>query len=146
MDVGSLIEKGYLERIGVDEKLVQKEFNEAEYDLEKAKLALRGKDFKWTIIKAYYSMFHAAKAVLFSMGLREKRHFVVGIILEKLSKRGKLQFRFVDDYKGAMMAREDADYRYIHTKEAAEYVIDMAEGFLGKMRKVSKEVKPNELI
>lgn len=141
MDVEEFIRKGYLERIARDEKLIKKEFDEAEYDLVKAKSALVEGDFKWCIIKAYYSMFHAAKASLFTFGMREKRHFIIGVILEKLSSEGKLQFRFVDDYKGAMLAREDADYRYIHTKDTAEYLIDIAEEFIAKMKEISGKIK-----
>jgi len=137
MDVKDLVEKGYLEWIKADVKLINKEFEEAEYDLKKAKNALEENDFKWSIIKSYYSMFHAAKAVLFSLGFREKRHFAIGIILEKLSREGKLEFKYVNDYKGAMLAREDADYRYVHTKDTAEYLIEIAEAFLSKMKEIS---------
>jgi len=141
MDVKDLIEKGYLEKIEPDAKLVNKEFEEAKYDLKRAKDALEENDFKWSIIKSYYSMFHAAKAMLFSFGLREKRHFVIGIVLEKLSREGKLQFRYVDDYKGAMLAREDADYRYVHAKDTAEYLIEIAEDFIEKMKEILQSKK-----
>lgn len=30
--------------------------------------------FKWATIQAYYSMFHAARALLYSAGYREKSH------------------------------------------------------------------------
>jgi len=43
------------------------------------------------LIQSYYAMFHAAKAVLFSMGLREKKHFAVTMVLEMLSKEGKIE-------------------------------------------------------
>jgi len=139
MDVEECIQKGFLKHVKVDRKLVQKELDEAKYDLSRAKNSLKEDDFKWSIVKTYYSMFHAAKAVLFSLGLREKRHFVVGIILERLSKEGKLRFKFVNDYRGAMSAREDAGYRYVHTKDSAEYLIDVAEEFLKKMEELSKQ-------
>jgi uncharacterized protein (UPF0332 family) len=145
MDVEECIQKDFLKKIKVDEKLIQKELDEAKYDLNRAKNALEEDDFKWSIVKTYYSMFHATKAVLFSLGLREKRHFVVGVVLEGLSKKGKLQFKFVNDYRGAMLAREDADYRYVHTRDTAEYLIDVAEEFIEKMRELSKKVKPNEI-
>jgi len=136
MDVKDLIEEGYLEKIKPDKELISKEIKEAEYDLKKAKNALEEDDFKWCIIKSYYSMFHAVKAVLFSLGFREKRHFVVGIILEKLSREGKLQYRYVNDYKGAMLAREDAGYRYVYSKDTADYLIEIAEEFINKMKEI----------
>jgi len=145
MEIEEWIKKDYLEKIIPDEKLVKKEFDEAEYDLKKAKLALQEVDYKWCIIKAYYSMFHAAKGVLFSLGLREKKHFVVGIMLENLAKRGKLEFKFVNDYRGAMLAREEADYRYVHSKDTAEYLIEVAKEFQMKMKELLKKIKPDEI-
>jgi uncharacterized protein (UPF0332 family) len=145
MDVEECLQEGFLKKIEVDKKLIQKELDEANYDLSRAKDALEENDFKWSIIKTYYSMFHAAKAVLFSLGLREKRHFAVGIVLERLSKKGKIQFKFINDYKGAMLSREDADYRYVHSKDTAEYLIDVAEEFIEKMKELTNKVKPNEI-
>jgi uncharacterized protein (UPF0332 family) len=141
MNVKDLIEERYLEKIEIDEKLISKELKESDYDLKKAKDALEENDFKWSIIKSYYSMFHAAKAVLFSLGFREKRHFVIGIILERLSMEGKLQFKYINDYKGAMMAREDADYRYVYTRDTAEYLVEIAEEFTVKMKEILKANK-----
>lgn len=138
MDIEECLREGFLRRIKVDRKLVQKELEEAKYDLSRARDALADDDFKWSIVKTYYSMFHAARAVLFSLGLREKRHFAVGVVLESLSKEGRLRSKFVNDYRGAMLAREDADYRYVHSKDTAEYLIEVAEEFLEKMEELSR--------
>ena len=53
---------------------VERELTEAKGDLDSAKKSLLESDFKWTIIKAYYSMFHACKSLLFSAGYVEKSH------------------------------------------------------------------------
>lgn len=138
MKIDELIEKNYLTKIPVDKKLILKELSEAEYDLDKANIALEQKDFKWAIIKAYYSMFHAARSLLFSLGLKERRHFVVGIVLEQLSEDGKLESKYVNDFRAAMSSREDADYRYVHSLDIAVYIVDIAEEFLDKMKKMIK--------
>ncbi len=143
--IEELIEQKHLKKIKPDEKLVKKEFGEAEYDLKKAKHALGDDDYKWCIVKAYYSMFHSARAILFLLGLKERRHFAIVFVLEDLSRKGMLEFKFVNDFKGAIDSREDADYRYIHTKDTAEYMTEIAEDFLKKMKELSKRVKPNEI-
>lgn len=135
------LEKGYLKREGIDPALVKKELRESEYDLERAKKALSEEDFKWTIIKCYYSMFHAAKAVLFSLGLREKRHFAVQVALEDLSKRGKLEGIYLDYFSATMEAREDADYRYEYSRERAEEIMGYASKFITKMKELAKAFK-----
>lgn len=131
-----MIEKDYLARIPVDKKLISKELDEAKYDLDRANSALEQKDFKWAIIQAYYSIFHAAKAVLFSLGLKERRHFVVGVVLEQLNKEGKIEPKYINDFHAAMTSREDADYRYIHSPDTAVYIVDVAEEFLERMKKL----------
>ena len=138
MMIEDLIEEGYISRVEVDRALISKELKESEYDLDKAKLALEQKDNKWCIVKAYYSMFHAARAVLFSLGLKERRHFVVGIILERLSRDGKLEIKYVNDFRAAMSSREDADYRYVYSTDTATYLADVAQEFLDKMKKLIK--------
>lgn len=138
MKIDELIEKEYITRILVDKKLILKELEEARYDLDKASIALEQKDFKWAIVKAYYSMFHAARALLFSLGLKERRHFAVGMVLEQLSEDGKLESKYVNDFRAAMASREDADYRYVHSPDTAIYIVDIAGEFLDKMKKMIK--------
>lgn len=140
MDIDYCLEKGFLVKIDIDEELVNKELREASYDLDKAGKALDDEDFKWAIIKAYYSMFHAARAVLFRLGLNEKKHFAVGVVLEDLNKKGKLESKFVNYFNAAVSSREDADYHYIYSKEIALYNVKIAEEFLTGMKKLLKKI------
>jgi len=138
MRVEDLIEKGYVARVKIDKELIDKELKEAEYDLDKAMIALNQGDSKWCIVKAYYSMFHAARAVLFSKGLKERRHFAIGIVLERLSRDGKLESKYINDFRAAMSSREDADYRYVYSIDTATYVVGIAKEFLARMNKLIK--------
>ncbi len=70
MDVDACLERGFLRRIQKDGKLIEKELEEARFDLDKAKDAFDDENHKWAIIMAYYSIFHAAKAILFTIRLR----------------------------------------------------------------------------
>ena len=141
MDIEKYIDKGYLRRIKPAEDLVAKEFKEAEYDLSKAKKAIDDEDPKWATIKAYYTMFHSAKAVLFRIGLQEKAHFVIGEVLEELSKDGKLESSFVDDFRVAISARTEADYHYEYSEKSAKELVEMAEEFIKRMKVLSKTLK-----
>lgn len=138
MDIKECIEGGFLRKVEPDPKLVEKELKEADYDLKSASHALEEKDFKWCIVKSYYSMFHAAKAVLFSLGLREKKHFAVQIVLEDLAKKGKLESIYLDYFSSAIEWREGADYRYIHSEETAMDIVENAEKFLSRMKGLLK--------
>lgn len=134
MDIESCLREGFLQRIKVERDLIEKELGEAEYDLDKAEHALEEGDFKWSIVKSYYSMFHAARAVLFSLGLKERRHFAIGVVLQDLNAKGKLESKFISDFSAAIEAREDADYRYTYSQETAVYLSEASRDFLAKMR------------
>ncbi len=136
MDIEACIKQGFLMKETPDKKLIEKEMKESQYDLESAKKAISGKDYKWGIIKSYYSMFHAGKAACFSLGYREKKHIAVLIVLEHLNKEGKLEGRFIHDFKAAMAAREGADYQYSYSTEKAEQLYNMAKEFLERMKKL----------
>jgi len=140
MDIESCLQEGFLQRIKVEQDLIEKELEEAKYDLEKAKHAIEEDDFKWSIVKSYYSMFHAARAVLFSLGLKERRHFAVRVVLENLNMEGKLESKFISDFSAALGAREDADYRYTYSQETAAYLLKAAVDFLARMKRLTKEL------
>ena len=136
MDLQECLDSGALRKIGVDKKLVEKEFKEADYDIKKAEEALESKDFKWAIVKSYYSMFHSAKALLFSFGYMEKKHFAVQVFLEDMSRKGKLESLYLEYLSAAMDAREGADYRYTYSENIANSVFEYAEKFIERMRKL----------
>lgn len=136
MDIKDCLEQGFLKKINFDENLIKKELEEARYDFGKAKKAFLEKDFKWCIIKSYYSMFHSAKAVLFKLCYMEKRHFAVIIVLEDLNKKGKLESKYINYFRAALSSREEADYHYNYSKDLAEHSIDMAEEFSDRMKKL----------
>lgn len=144
MDIKECLEKGFLKEIEHDEKLIKKEFEESKYDLGKAGNAFQEEDYKWCIIKSYYSMFHASRAVLFQVGYREKRHFAIGIVLEELNKNGKLESKYVNDFHAAVSSREDADYHYTYSKDTAEHTLTIAKEFLDRMKDLSKKLEYSE--
>ncbi|MBU2638089.1 MAG: HEPN domain-containing protein [Nanoarchaeota archaeon] len=130
MDIRGCIEKRFLAKIKPAPDLVKKELGEADYDYESAEKAFSDKDWKWAIVKSYYCMFHAARAVLFKLGLKETRHFAIGVVLEDLSKKGKLESKFVNYFNAAVSSREDADYHYSYSEDTAEHTLEIAEDFL----------------
>ena len=136
MRVEELVKRGFLKRIKPDKRMVEHELKEAEYDLEKAKISYQEGDFKWSTIKAYYAMFHAGRAILFSRGFKDRRHFAVSMFLEELAKRGEIKFSLVDSFRAGMSAREDADYGGIYFEDVALQTLQMAEEFVEEVKKI----------
>ncbi len=139
MNIEEAIEKEHLKKITPDRELMKKELEEAKYDLKKAKETLEKKDYKWSTIQSYYVMFHSAKSFLYSLGYRENTHLGIIIVLEEQSLEGELESRYVNDYKAAKNARENADYNYSYSSEKAKYLVKTAEEFKKRIEEIVKK-------
>ncbi len=115
--------------------MVLKEFEASKNDLETARRSLNEEDHKWATVQAYYSMFHAAKALLYSKGFREKSHRGLLAALRQLYPR-EIPGPMLDDFREAMELRESADYGLVWSEESASDVLDTAEAFLDKAKTV----------
>jgi len=140
MDLDDLIRDGHLQRIKPSTELAEKEFSEADYDMGSARRALEEKDYKWATVKAYFAVFHSAKGILFLRGYREKAHFAVAEVLDNVCDDGKLENRYVADFKAALSARQGADYRYDYSERTATEIVKLAEEFLERMEKLRKKL------
>jgi len=67
-----LLEERKLQKIQPKRDIIAKEMASAEYDLDKSRNSCEEGDYKWTIAQAYYSMFHAARALIYSKGIARK--------------------------------------------------------------------------
>jgi len=132
-----MIEERRLTRIRADRNLILKEMREADADLAEAKDSFKGSKFKWATIQGYYSMFHAARALVYSKGFREKSHHALVVALRCLLAK-ELGIRLIEDFENAMRLREEADYGLTFSETGARETIESAEVFLNKAREVLK--------
>ena len=113
--------------------LVKKELSVAKSDLSDAKAGHENERYKWSTIQAYYSMFHAARALIYSQGYREKSHYCLAIALRSLFvDEGTMDPKLVRDFLNAMNLREAADYEAEFSQSGAKAVIASAEKFIEK--------------
>ena len=91
------VEEGKLTRISTDRNLVLKEIEGAISDLEEAKDSLLRRKLKWATVQGYYSMFHSARALVYSKGFREKSHYALFVALRELF-RNQLEFEIVQNF------------------------------------------------
>jgi len=132
-----LLEERRLTRIKPDRKLVLKEIEGAKSDLETARKSLQDGNLKWAIIQGYYSIFHAARALVYSKGFREKSHYALLVAIQELF-RDELESFLIQGFGDAMNLRQTADYGLTFSKEGAINVIETAEKFLLKTKKILK--------
>ena len=134
------LEKKKLVKVGIDKGLIQKELSAAESDLKDSQDVLEVGKAKLATISAYYSMFHAARALLYSKGYRERSHFCLRAALKNLFvDTNMLEASFLDDYDIAKELRENADYKSDFSKEGADQLINKARQFLNKAKKLLEQ-------
>lgn len=113
--------------------LVEKELSVAKSDLSDAKASHENGRYKWSTIQAYYAMFHAARALIYSRGYREKSHYCLAVALRALFvDEGKMEAQLVRDFLNAMNLRQAADYEAEFSQSGAKAVIASAEAFVEK--------------
>ena len=119
-------------------QLVAKELQSARDDLEDAIFGFGHGRYKWSTIQGYYSMYHAARALIFSRGYRERSHFCLFVALQELFvDRGLLDTHLVGAFRYSMRLRETADYGGDFSKDGATAVIELARDLLTKAGKLS---------
>jgi uncharacterized protein (UPF0332 family) len=128
------LENGKIIPFEKGQELVNKEFAVARSDIQDAKAGYEERRYKWSTIQAYYAMFHAVRALVYSRGYREKSHYCLSVALKALFiDEGKVDARTGRDFLNAMNLREAADYEAEFSMDGAKAVIAAAERFLGKV-------------
>ena len=128
-----LIRERRIVRSRISRDMVLKELKGAESDRNDAIESFEASKFKWATVQGYYSIFHSARALLYSKGFREKSHRALLQALRELFDR-ELPRSMLGDFEDAMSMREAADYGLIFSEEAAHDVLKTAEAFLDKAK------------
>ncbi len=119
----------------------------AEKKLKSARHSFEGEFYEDAISRAYYAMYHAAKAILGSKEIYPRTHAgVISMFGLHLVNTG-----FVEDLYGRAIARaeesrEDADYDiyFEPTRDEAEEVIKDAGEFLERIEKALREMRKKD--
>ncbi|BAI62277.1 conserved hypothetical protein [Methanocella paludicola SANAE] len=128
------LRSGMIKSYSASKEEIIKELGQSDNDLVRAKETIKAGDHKWSTIQAYYSMFHAARAVLLSTGYREKSHKCMLFFLESLVDEGRLEPHFAREFRSAMFLREDADYEATYSEQSARDTVENASLFIVRMK------------
>jgi uncharacterized protein (UPF0332 family) len=133
-NLSDCLKSGMIRSYSASKDEIIKELGQSDNDLARAKETINVGDYKWSTIQAYYSMFHAAKAVLYSAGYREKSHKCILFFLESLVDDGRLEPHFAREFKSAMFLREEADYEATYSEQRARDTVENASAFMVRMK------------
>lgn len=133
------LERGKIASFSRGKKLVSKEIKLAQDDFKYAQQAFELKNYKWSTIQAYYSMFHSARALLYNKNYRERSHFcLIEAIRYLYIEKGLLDFALIKALQKGKMLREEADYYGEFTKENAKDLMTKAQEFIRASGKILK--------
>lgn len=132
-----LIAERKLIRARIGRGMIEKEIEAAESDLKDARDSLERGKLKWATIQGYYSMFHGARALLYSRGFREKSHYALLIAIREIFSR-ELKPSLIDRFEDAMNLRQEADYGLKFSEAGAIEAIEGAEELLNAAKELLK--------
>jgi uncharacterized protein (UPF0332 family) len=114
-------------------RLASTELRVAHDDVAEAQAAYERSSYKWSTIQSYYAMFHAARALLYSQGYREKSHHCLSVAMRHLFvAKGMLDAALIDGLDDVRALREDADYRIEFSPGGAEHSLSAARRLIAR--------------
>ncbi len=95
------------------------------------------------VSSAYLAVFHAARAVLFRDGVREKSHYCIGLYLQRYVEEGSLEEDWPMLFDRIRSVRHADQYSFMAkpTEEEVQAGIDLAEKFIERMEKLLNETR-----
>lgn len=136
------LRKQKLKKFSRGKALVNKELKSAEEDLKTAKESFNNENYKWATIQCYYSIFHSARAILYSKNYRERSHHCLIVALRMFyGEKGLLPGNLIEGFQKAKTLRENADYYDQWSEAGAEALFDLAEKFLNISIKLLKSAR-----
>ncbi len=116
----------------------------AEETLSSAQILLENRKFNSAISEAYYSMYYSARALLSFKDFHPKKHKgVLALLGLEFVNKGYIEEIYGRIFAKDMQMREKADYdvSFRASEEEAESVIDDADRFLKRIKKVIEDFK-----
>ncbi|MBP7070392.1 MAG: HEPN domain-containing protein [Methanothrix sp.] len=95
------------------------------------------------VSSAYLAVFHAARAVLFRDGVREKSHYCIGLYLQRYVEEGSLEedWPMLFDRIRSVLHADQYSFMAKPTEEEVQAGIDLAEKFIERMEKLLNETR-----
>ncbi len=137
MDVKDCLKERILRRTSPSLEKTQLSIKIAESKLEEAKKLFAADFFNNSVLSAYTSMFHVARALLYKDGIQEKSHFAVCIYLNekysnKIPKNLLNSFNVLRENRHRILYGIEQDV----SKEDAESAVLDSEDFLMEIKKI----------
>jgi uncharacterized protein (UPF0332 family) len=137
LEYDDCIRRGKIRSFSRGKSLASKELETSASDFERAKKTYKDGDYKWATIQIYYSMFHSARALLYSRNLREHSHFcLIEAIRTLFVETKQIPLFLLEGFQEAKNLREEADYYNRWSKHGCEKLLKIAKDFIERARTI----------
>ena len=138
-DLKDCLKRDKIVQFAAAKKLAGRELITAQEDLKAALESLKQGNDKWATVQAYYTMFHTARALLYSRGYREKSHYCLIVAMKAMFvEEGLLDIILVEAFQTAKTLRENADYENEFSSDSARALVHKAQMFLARAGAILK--------
>ncbi len=136
------MERGLLRRVVPSKEKGLLSIKRAEEWLSEARKTLEFSSYRSSLIASYMAMFHAARALLFKDGWREKSHYCIARYIEEFYvKTGQLDGHWIEllDRMRELRHEDQYDIAYVPDLEEAEEGLWIAGEFIEVIKKLLEE-------
>ncbi len=133
MKMGECFQKGLLKRTSPDMENAARSLKLSMNNIEDAVANLPIHRYRVVAISSYSAMFHAARAILFRDGIKERSHECIPVYLKEKYPELETLANILDSYR---RFRHDAIYGldFVMDEEEARTALDSAKEFLEKVK------------
>lgn len=134
-EIDRLFNEKLLKRIGKDSEKVNSSLSTAESKLDEAKRLFSAEFYGNALLNVYTSMFHSARALLYSEGIQEKSHYAVYVYLRE-NFRDKIPLSLLNSFNRLREERHEILYGFQEdiSDSFVENAILEAEEFLEEVK------------
>lgn len=139
--IDECFERGLLRKVEPSRIKSQQSLRLARDWLGEAETNFEAKAYRSALSSAYLAVFHAARAVLFSDGVREKSHYCIGLYLQSYVENAELEEEWPMLFD-RMRSIRHADQYSFQAKPSEEEVVSglhLADNFINRMELLLSE-------
>lgn len=141
-DIKHLLKEGLLRIIPSSKQKAEESIRTSEKWLKESETNFNNKSFMSSVLTSYLTMFHAARAVLFLDGFREKSHFAVARYLEdKYCLKGLLESKWINflDYYREFREQDQYSTSFIVSEKESENALNFSREFMNRIKELLKK-------
>jgi len=139
LNIEDCLEEGLLKRVPPNKDKAIKSLEKSKHLLELAESELNSGFYESAIVSAYMSVFHAARAILFRDGFKERSHYALYVYISE-KYEGKMEKWLINELNALRLQRHELMYDIEKSvevlEEDANTALNIAKEFLRSVKKI----------